>query len=115
MKQNLEEKVQNYYYFSFKKSIGIEKYKTSYHSIVKCLIIHLNISFCSFSVNYVLLDPSERKRLAIHSVPMPFPSKVIRAPVPWEAVYKDNRTWIKSHLFTISGIMILLQDIWLKR
>lgn len=34
MKQNLEEKVQKYYYFSFKKSIGIEKCKTMYHCIV---------------------------------------------------------------------------------
>lgn len=33
-KQNLEDKVQKYYYFSFKKSIGIEKYKTSYRHIV---------------------------------------------------------------------------------
>lgn len=116
MKQNLEEKVQKYYYFSFKKSIGIEK--KSYHGCFLCLIINfefLFVAFVLFSVNYVLLDPSERKRLAVYTVPMAIPRRVIRAPVPWEAAYKENRTWIKNHLFTISGIMILLQEIWQRR
>lgn len=47
MKQNLEEKVKKYYYFSFKKSIGIEKDKTSYHRIL-CFLINLNISWILF-------------------------------------------------------------------
>lgn len=118
MKQNLEEKVQKYYYFSFKKSIGIEKIKKKQVITVLPMFDHkfgFLVAFVLFSVNYVLLDPSERKRLAVYTVPMAVPRRVIRAPVPWEAAYKDNRTWIKNHLFTISGIMILLQEIWQRR
>lgn len=116
MKHHLEEKVQKYYYFSFKKSIGIEKIP---NKLSPCSMFYHKfeylLGFVLFSVNYVLLDPSERKRLAIYNVLMPVPKRVIRAPVPWEAAYKDNRSWIKNHLFTISGIMILLQEIWQRR
>lgn len=38
LKKNLEEKVQKYYYFSFKKSIGIKTYQTSYHSNVSYVL-----------------------------------------------------------------------------
>ncbi|XP_032391908.1 dynein heavy chain 3, axonemal isoform X1 [Etheostoma spectabile] len=85
MRANLEEEVKRDYDFSLKENI----------------------------VNYILMDPSERQRLSISSVPKPFPRRVIRSPVPWAASYKEVQTWQSRHLFTISHIMVLLQDVWL--
>ncbi|XP_035537407.1 dynein heavy chain 3, axonemal [Morone saxatilis] len=85
MRANLEEEVERDYYFSLKKSI----------------------------VDYILMDPSERQRLSISSIPEPFPRRVIRAPVPWATSYKEAHMWQSQHLFTISPIMVLLQDVWL--
>ncbi|KAM7373014.1 hypothetical protein PAMP_007900 [Pampus punctatissimus] len=85
MRANMEEEVKRDYYFSLKKSI----------------------------VDYILMDLSERQRLSISSIPMPFPRRVIRAPVPWAATYREAQTWQSQHLFTISHIMVLLQDVWL--
>ncbi|XP_034748215.1 dynein heavy chain 3, axonemal isoform X1 [Etheostoma cragini] len=85
MRANLEEEVKRDYDFSLKENI----------------------------VNYILMDPSERQRLSISCVPMPFPRRVIRAPVPWAASYKEVQTWQSQHLFAISHIMVLLQDVWL--
>lgn len=59
------------------------------------------------------MDPSELQRLSISSVPKPFPRRVIRAPVPWAASYQEAHTWQSQHLFTVSHIMVLLQDVWL--
>lgn len=67
------------------------------------------------SVDYVLMDPSEGRRLSISSIPKPFPQRVIRAPVPWTLSYKEVSTWQSQHLFTVSPIMILLQDVWIKK
>uniref|UniRef100_A0A8C4DXT9 Dynein axonemal heavy chain 3 n=1 Tax=Dicentrarchus labrax TaxID=13489 RepID=A0A8C4DXT9_DICLA len=85
MRANLEEEVERDYYFSLKKSI----------------------------VDYILMDPSERQRLSISSIPKPFPRRVIRAPVPWATSYKEAHKWQSQHLFTVSPIMVLLQDVWL--
>ncbi|KAM7384052.1 hypothetical protein PAMA_011415 [Pampus argenteus] len=85
MRANMEEEVKRDYYFSLKKSI----------------------------VDYILMDLSERQRLSISNIPMPFPRRVIRAPVPWAATYREAQTWQSQHLFTISHIMVLLQDVWL--
>lgn len=116
IKQHLEAKVVKYYYFSFRKSIGMKDSKGAISLLFYFFIkFELLLDFVLFLVDYVLLDPSERKRLAIFSVPMSLPKRVIRAPVPWETEYKESSTWIKSHLFTVSGMTILLQDIWLRR
>ncbi|KAG7245081.1 hypothetical protein INR49_023647, partial [Caranx melampygus] len=85
MRANMEEEVKRDYYLSLKKSI----------------------------VDYILIDPSERQRLSVSSIPKPFPRRVIRAPVPWAAGYKEAHEWQSQHLFTVSNIMILLQDVWL--
>lgn len=79
------------------------------YSLLFCL------SRCSFLVDYILMDPSERQRLSISSIPMPFPRRVIRAPVPWATSYTEAQMWQSQHLFTTSPVMILLQDVWLKR
>nr|XP_046272658.1 dynein axonemal heavy chain 3 isoform X3 [Scatophagus argus] len=85
LRANMEEEVRRDYYFSLKKSI----------------------------VDYILMDPSERQRLSIASVPKPFPMRVIRAPVPWATSYKEAHMWQSQHLFTVSHIMVLLQNVWL--
>ncbi|KAI3358460.1 hypothetical protein L3Q82_014895 [Scortum barcoo] len=85
LRANLEEEVRRDYVFSLKKSI----------------------------VDYILMDPAECHRLSISSVPKPFPRRLIRAPVPWAANYKEAHMWQSQHLFTISQIMVLLQDVWL--
>ncbi|KAK1880668.1 Dynein heavy chain 3 axonemal [Dissostichus eleginoides] len=87
MRANLEEEVKRDYYFSLKESI----------------------------VDYILMDPSELQRLSISSIPKPFPRRVIRPPVPWAASYKETHMWQSQHLFTVSQIMVLLQDVWLNR
>lgn len=59
------------------------------------------------------MDPLERRRLSISSIPRPFPWRVIRAPVPWTSSYQEAHLWQSQHLFTATPIMVLLQDIWL--
>uniref|UniRef100_A0A3P8TPE1 Uncharacterized protein n=1 Tax=Amphiprion percula TaxID=161767 RepID=A0A3P8TPE1_AMPPE len=80
LRANMEEEVKKDYYLSLKKSI----------------------------VDYILMDPSERQRLSIHSIPRPFPRRVIRAPVPWTTSYRDAHMWQSEHLYTITPIMVLL-------
>ncbi|XP_037391966.1 dynein heavy chain 3, axonemal [Pygocentrus nattereri] len=63
-------------------------------------------------VDYILLDPEERERLVISSVPRSFPWRVIRAPVPWSLRYQEAHGWNTEHLFTINPIMLQLQDLW---
>ncbi|XP_062414629.1 dynein axonemal heavy chain 3-like [Pungitius pungitius] len=85
MRENMKEEVTRDYCFTLRKSI----------------------------VDYILMDPSECQRLSICSIPKPFPRRVIRGPVPWHTSYRKVYTWQNQHLFTVSQIMILLQDIWL--
>uniref|UniRef100_A0A3B1JRX0 Uncharacterized protein n=1 Tax=Astyanax mexicanus TaxID=7994 RepID=A0A3B1JRX0_ASTMX len=66
-------------------------------------------------VDYILLDPEERERLLILSVPRPYPSRVIRAPVPWMLSYREAHDWNTQHLFTIHPIMLHLQNLWINR
>uniref|UniRef100_A0A8D2J0P0 Uncharacterized protein n=1 Tax=Varanus komodoensis TaxID=61221 RepID=A0A8D2J0P0_VARKO len=63
-------------------------------------------------VDYILMDPDERKRLFIHSIPQPFPQRVIRAPVPWHKMYQEVRIWNERHLFTVNPMMLALQQLW---
>lgn len=63
-------------------------------------------------VDYILMDPDERKRLFIHSIPRPFPQRVIRAPVPWHNVYQEVKCWNEKHLFMVNPMMLTLQQLW---
>ncbi|XP_041823134.1 dynein heavy chain 3, axonemal [Melanotaenia boesemani] len=85
LKENMMEEVKKDYEFSLKKSI----------------------------VDYILMDPSECKRLSISSIPKPFPRRLVHAPVPWALSYKDAHMWQSQHLFTVSPIMTLLQNFWI--
>ncbi|TNM97969.1 hypothetical protein fugu_014215 [Takifugu bimaculatus] len=114
IKQSLEAKVVDYYYFSFRKSIGMRNAKGVGALLFYFIITFDFLDFVLLLVDYVLLDPSERRRLAVYNVPTPFPKRVIRAPVPWESGYKESCAWIKNHLFAVSAMTIVLQNIWLK-
>ncbi|XP_028284148.1 dynein heavy chain 3, axonemal [Parambassis ranga] len=85
LRADLEEEVKREYYFGLKKGI----------------------------VDYILMDPSECQRLSINSIPKPFPRRVIRAPVPWAHSYRKAHMWLSKHLFAVTHIMVLLQDLWL--
>ncbi|KAM6407469.1 LOW QUALITY PROTEIN: dynein axonemal heavy chain 3 [Rhynochetos jubatus] len=82
---NLEEEVKADYCISLKKSI----------------------------VDYILMDPAERERLSIESIPRPFPWRVIRAPVPWHSSYKKAQSWIERNLFIVNPLMPRLHQLWL--
>ncbi|CAH8646697.1 unnamed protein product [Heterobilharzia americana] len=63
-------------------------------------------------VDYILLDPDERKRLFIEWLPVPYPSFVVRAPVPWHTRRKRAYEFCKRFLFTTGPIPLALQNIW---
>ncbi|XP_014652699.1 PREDICTED: dynein heavy chain 3, axonemal [Ceratotherium simum simum] len=63
-------------------------------------------------VDYILMDPMERKRLFIKSIPHVFPQRVIRAPVPWHSVYKNAKKWNEEHLHMVNPMMLSLKELW---
>uniref|UniRef100_A0A2K5MUZ9 Dynein axonemal heavy chain 3 n=1 Tax=Cercocebus atys TaxID=9531 RepID=A0A2K5MUZ9_CERAT len=63
-------------------------------------------------VDYILMDPMERKRLFIESIPRLFPQRVIRAPVPWHSVYRSAKKWNEEHLHTVNPMMLRLKELW---
>uniref|UniRef100_A0A672RW76 Uncharacterized protein n=1 Tax=Sinocyclocheilus grahami TaxID=75366 RepID=A0A672RW76_SINGR len=64
-------------------------------------------------VDYILLDPAERERLSVSAVPRPFPSRVIRAPVPWSESYREAHSWQTENLCTVNPMMLHVQDLWM--
>lgn len=66
----------------------------------------------SVTVDYVLMDPAERKRLFIESVPRAFPQRVIRGPVPWHPTYQHARKWNREHLHTVNPMTLRLEELW---
>ncbi|XP_012645608.2 dynein axonemal heavy chain 3 [Microcebus murinus] len=77
-----------------------EKEKDYYSSLMKSI------------VDYILMDPMERKRLVIEGIPRTFPQRVIRAPVPWHSVYKSAKKWNEEHLHTVNPMMLCLKELW---
>ena len=63
-------------------------------------------------VDYVLLDPREMSRLDIKSVPIPFPHRVIRAPVPWHDRVEQSHSQISTHLFLTNPVITRIQNLW---
>ncbi|XP_021092936.1 dynein heavy chain 3, axonemal isoform X6 [Heterocephalus glaber] len=63
-------------------------------------------------VDYILMDPMERKRLFIKNIPRLFPHRVIRAPVPWHSAYRGAHKWNEEHLHTVNPMMLILKDLW---
>ncbi|XP_060028831.1 dynein axonemal heavy chain 3 isoform X1 [Erinaceus europaeus] len=77
-----------------------EKEQDYYRSIMKSI------------VDYILMDPAEKSRLFIKSIPHVFPQRVIRAPVPWHGVYMNAKKWNEEHLYTVNPIMLSLKKLW---
>ncbi|NXH21208.1 DYH3 protein, partial [Bucco capensis] len=73
------------------------------------------ISLMKAIVDYILMDPAERKRLFIGSTPRPFPQRVVRAPVPWHSSYKEAKSWNERNLFIVNPLMLTLQQLWLSQ
>ncbi|XP_074409026.1 dynein axonemal heavy chain 3 isoform X4 [Zonotrichia albicollis] len=73
------------------------------------------ISIMKAIVDYILLDPAERKRLSIQSTPRPFPRRIICAPVPWHSSYEESKSWNESNLFIVNSMMPVLQELWLSQ
>ncbi|XP_056662526.1 dynein axonemal heavy chain 3 isoform X4 [Monodelphis domestica] len=71
-----------------------------YHSLMKDI------------VDYILMDPEEKERLYIASIPRPFPQRIIRAPVPWNKEYKAAKLWNEEHLFVVNPMMLILKELW---
>ncbi|XP_037363374.1 dynein axonemal heavy chain 3 isoform X2 [Talpa occidentalis] len=69
-------------------------------------------SLMKSTVDYILMDPMERKRLFIENIPREFPQRVIRAPVPWHTVYKQAKKWNEEHLHTVNPMMLRLKELW---
>lgn len=63
-------------------------------------------------VDYILMDPMEKRRLFIESIPRLFPHRVIRAPVPWHNVYQSAKKWNEEHLHTMNPMMYNLKELW---
>ncbi|KAA3677197.1 dynein heavy chain, axonemal [Paragonimus westermani] len=63
-------------------------------------------------VDYILLDPEERKRLFIQWLPVPYPSYVVRAPVPWHEKRRHAFNFCQQSLFTPCALTLAIQKIW---
>ncbi|XP_064448835.1 dynein axonemal heavy chain 3 [Mirounga angustirostris] len=71
-------------------------------------------SLMKSTVDYILMDPRERKRLFIENIPHMFPQRVIRAPVPWHSAYRNAKKWNEEHLHTVNPMMLSLKELWFK-
>lgn len=115
VRADVQEEAKREYHLSMKKSIGEEHPQENKSFDLKMFCSGFSFDFVPWSVDYVLMDPSERLRLSISSVPKSFPWRVIRAPVPWMSSYQEAHLWQSQHLFSASPIMVLLQEVWLSR
>ncbi|KAH8862794.1 Dynein heavy chain 3, axonemal [Schistosoma japonicum] len=101
---DLQQQIHDDYEYAVRKSIrGLEKGHANLSMI---------FTFIYSSVDYILLDPDERKRLFIEWLPTPYSNFVIRAPVPWHANRKNAYEFCKRYLFTTGPIPLALQNIW---
>lgn len=63
-------------------------------------------------VDYILLDPDERKRFSIASMPVEFPILHIRAPIPWHQSKIMANNYIEHNLFIGNEILRDIRDLW---
>ncbi|KAG5443966.1 Dynein heavy chain 3, axonemal [Clonorchis sinensis] len=71
-----------------------------------------NYSLRKSIVDYILLDPEERKRLFIQWLPIPYPSYVVRSPVPWHTKKRQASHFCQRSLFLPSELTLEIQNIW---
>lgn len=72
----------------------------------------LFISNIYFAVDYILLDQEERLRLFIQWTPVPYPTFVIRSPVPWHEGMEKRVKACTYGLFVPSAMSLALNDLW---
>ena len=63
-------------------------------------------------VDYILLDPSERKRVKIFRIPKIFRSHTIRAPIEWHDTMNEIKRDLQITLHANNPIMSALQVLW---
>ncbi|XP_025152566.1 dynein heavy chain 3, axonemal [Harpegnathos saltator] len=63
-------------------------------------------------VDYILMDPDERKRLSIETLPIEFPLLCIRAPVPWHQSKITADHLMRHDLFINNEILRDIRDLW---
>ncbi|CAF4568450.1 unnamed protein product [Rotaria sp. Silwood1] len=63
-------------------------------------------------VDYILLDPHERKRVKIQNVPKIFRLHTIRAPIAWHDTMEETKKYLLITLHTNNPIMTFLQTLW---
>ena len=66
-------------------------------------------------VDYVLMDPGERKRVNVPRVPGTFERSLIRAPVPWHGQYVIARQYCRHNLFTLNPVVVRVSHLWHRR
>jgi dynein heavy chain len=76
------------------------------------IISDYNRSLCKAMLDYILLDPEERKRLKIHNFPAEYPAIVIRAPIPWHNTFVISSHVLHHRLFIVNPILLSLRDLW---
>ena len=64
------------------------------------------------SVDYILLDQSERTRLNIKATQRPFPKRTYRAPVPWHDTFAYQKEFCDEHVHSINEMMLMVQNLW---
>ena len=64
------------------------------------------------AVTYILMDPSERIRLRIYSLPQVAVRQVIRAPILWHETFRSSYELQLKQLFVTSPVMALIQLLW---
>ena len=63
-------------------------------------------------VDFILQDPSERKRLLIETIPVEYPVLILKAPVPWHQAKVIAEHFIEHNLFIGNEILREIRDLW---
>lgn len=98
----------NSYYHSY----FVLRYRSFLDEMETEIISDYNLSLRKAILDYILLDPEERKHLNIHTYPTNYPSIVIRAPVPWHSTFVISSQVLCYKLFIVNPILLCLRDLW---
>lgn len=88
-------------------------YRRKFPQLEQELITSYELYLRSFIVDYMLLEPTQRRLLNIHPLPeLAWPTFVIRAPVPWHQSKVTASHLIEHNLFVTNEIVRRIHDIW---
>ncbi|XP_015588713.1 dynein heavy chain 3, axonemal [Cephus cinctus] len=82
------------------------------NSLVPEVVSDYKESLRSAVVDYVLLDPAERKRLFIETMPPQYLTSSIRAPVPWHQAKITAKHFLEYNLAIANEILRDIRDLW---